>query len=254
MTINPHALGFLPEGSPARPAATNPATAARLYQQTASTDPERTSGSQTRYNSFADFVTTFEQEARDPTRIGAADILDIINPLQHLPLVSTLYRDMTGDAIKPGPRMIGGAVFGGGMGLASSSVNAVVEAETGKDITGNMALALSGEPSFVTQESGSPADPVKLAMGLAPEVPNEPMPIEIIWNDAPEPARADRTRSSPQHVASAYARAENAAPLSAPAPGTMTRLEPASTATASRFERVVMTDPERMAGSFIRYV
>ncbi|MBT5663730.1 MAG: hypothetical protein HOJ06_00205, partial [Rhodospirillaceae bacterium] len=35
------------------------------------------------------------------------DVLDIINPLQHIPVVSTLYRELTGDEISPGARMAG---------------------------------------------------------------------------------------------------------------------------------------------------
>ncbi|MBL4739342.1 MAG: hypothetical protein JKY12_00005, partial [Sneathiella sp.] len=65
---------------------------------------------------------------------GFDDFLDIINPLQHLPIISTLYRELTGDTISAGSRMIGGGVFGGGIGLAASAVNAAIQSETGKDI------------------------------------------------------------------------------------------------------------------------
>ncbi len=77
---------------------------------------------------------------------GFDDFLDIINPLQHLPVISTLYREFTGDEISPGSRMIGGGVFGGGIGLAASVVNTVIEAETGKDVGGHvMAMFTGGE-------------------------------------------------------------------------------------------------------------
>ena len=36
------------------------------------------------------------------------DLLDIINPLQHIPILSGLYRKITGDEISPGARMMGG--------------------------------------------------------------------------------------------------------------------------------------------------
>ena len=35
------------------------------------------------------------------------DFLDIINPLQHIPLVSTIYRKITGDTIDPASRIAG---------------------------------------------------------------------------------------------------------------------------------------------------
>src|SRR3546814_6236130 len=41
------------------------------------------------------------------------DFLDIINPLQHIPLVSTLYRAITGDEISPHARILGATLFGG---------------------------------------------------------------------------------------------------------------------------------------------
>lgn len=41
------------------------------------------------------------------------DFLDIINPLQHLPLVSTIYRAITGDDISVGSRAAGALIYGG---------------------------------------------------------------------------------------------------------------------------------------------
>ncbi len=35
------------------------------------------------------------------------DFIDVINPLQHLPIVSTLYRALTGDEISPQARAVG---------------------------------------------------------------------------------------------------------------------------------------------------
>lgn len=58
-----------------------------------------------------------------------ADIIDIVNPLQHIPIVSTFYRKLTGDAIDPAIRIAGGALFGGPLGaLASTMAVAVNEA------------------------------------------------------------------------------------------------------------------------------
>lgn len=69
------------------------------------------------------------------------DLLDIVNPLQHLPVVGTLYRALTGDALAPGPRILGGTLFGGIGGFVASLANAVMENETGSDL-GDKALAL----------------------------------------------------------------------------------------------------------------
>lgn len=72
-----------------------------------------------------------------------ADVIDIINPLHHLPVIGTIYRKLSGDTIKPMANIIGGAVFGGPVGAVSSTMNVVVKSTTGKDIAEN-ALALVG--------------------------------------------------------------------------------------------------------------
>ena len=74
-----------------------------------------------------------------------ADILDVINPLQHIPVVSTLYREMTGDTLSAGARIAGGALFGGPLGLFASIIDAAIEEETGGDIGKNLFAAASGK-------------------------------------------------------------------------------------------------------------
>lgn len=75
---------------------------------------------------------------------GFADLLDMINPLQHIPVVGSIYREITGDEIKPIGKLVGGAVFGGPIGAGAALVNVVVKEETGRDVTGNaIALAMN---------------------------------------------------------------------------------------------------------------
>lgn len=69
------------------------------------------------------------------------DILDIVNPFQHIPVLSSLYRTITGDTIDPAPRIAGGTLFFGPLGGAVAAVNAIVEYETGDDL-GSHAMAL----------------------------------------------------------------------------------------------------------------
>jgi hypothetical protein len=70
-----------------------------------------------------------------------SDFLSVLNPLQHIPVVSSIYRWVTGDTIKPAARVIGGALYGGPIGLATAAFNAIVEQVKGADI-GAQALAL----------------------------------------------------------------------------------------------------------------
>jgi hypothetical protein len=64
---------------------------------------------------------------------GFGDILDMVNPLQHLPGVSTVYRSVTGDEISPAAQLVGGVIFGGPIGIAASAGNLVLDAATGAD-------------------------------------------------------------------------------------------------------------------------
>ena len=74
---------------------------------------------------------------------GFGDLVDIVNPLQHIPLVSHLYRKLTGDQIRPSSSIIGGAVFGGVAGAAGSLANVIIKKESGRDVTEH-ALHLAG--------------------------------------------------------------------------------------------------------------
>ncbi len=71
---------------------------------------------------------------------GFLDLLDFINPLQHIPVVSTIYRAATGDEISAAARIVGGGIFGGIPGLVTSAANAALDAATGKD-AGELAIS-----------------------------------------------------------------------------------------------------------------
>lgn len=79
-----------------------------------------------------------ETAAKDDDSFGFLDLIDVVNPLQHIPLVGSLYRKLTGDEIKPVSRIVGGAAFGGPLGAASGIVNAVAQWGTGKDVAENI--------------------------------------------------------------------------------------------------------------------
>jgi hypothetical protein len=113
--------------------------------QTATAEPQQFSdilSSYTTQDTPAD--TTVVQET-DSEPFGFFDLLDMVNPLQHIPIVSSLYRSITGDEIKPVARIIGGTVFGGPAGGAMSLANVIIEEETGKDITGNVIAMVQGD-------------------------------------------------------------------------------------------------------------
>ncbi|MDP6351956.1 MAG: hypothetical protein QF926_05455 [Alphaproteobacteria bacterium] len=78
------------------------------------------------------------------------DLVDLFNPLHHLPVIGTLYRELTEDRIAPGPRLIGAALFGGGplgaaLGITRAAIDIGVEDATGKDMGGHALAALGFE-------------------------------------------------------------------------------------------------------------
>ncbi len=83
--------------------------------------------------------------------LSFGDFLDVINPLQHIPIVNTIYREITGDQARVVSKMAGGALFGAVGGLVASIVDGIVETTTGKD-TGSHLVAMlrSGEADFDT--------------------------------------------------------------------------------------------------------
>jgi|GEM_PF-1117744 len=98
----------------------------------------------------------------DEAAFSFGDLLDVVNPLQHLPLVSDLYREVTGDEISPPARVVGSTLYGGALGAAASLVNTVVEQATGDDIGGHVLAFLTGEeeaPAPVQTADARPAQP-----------------------------------------------------------------------------------------------
>lgn len=74
----------------------------------------------------------------DDNGAGFGDALDVVNPMQQIPVISTFYRAGTGDSIGAIPRLAGGALFGGVIGLAIAGLNVLFEAVTGSDIGENI--------------------------------------------------------------------------------------------------------------------
>jgi membrane-associated protease RseP (regulator of RpoE activity) len=62
------------------------------------------------------------------------DLIDIVNPLQHIPVVSTIYRAITGEHIKTFPKIAGDTLFGGVTGFLSSVADTIFERITGKSV------------------------------------------------------------------------------------------------------------------------
>jgi hypothetical protein len=113
------------------------------------------------------------------------NLIGIINPLQHLPVVGTLYRAITGDKIGAPEKIAGDALYGGLWGAVSSIADTAFEAYTGKDFGATM-LAM------VTGGGGKAASsPIAVAANDAPAAPS------VSGLDIAAPSLPDRDTSAP---------------------------------------------------------
>jgi hypothetical protein len=71
------------------------------------------------------------------------NMLDIVNPLEHLPVVSTIYHAITGNQSGDVEKIAGDTLYGGPIGLLSSVADVAFEKITGKDF-GDTMLAMVG--------------------------------------------------------------------------------------------------------------
>jgi len=73
------------------------------------------------------------------------DVIDMINPLQHIPIIGPLYREMTDDTLDPVSRVVGGTLYFGPIGAAVAATNVAVEESTGKDVGGHVLAFIQGD-------------------------------------------------------------------------------------------------------------
>jgi hypothetical protein len=162
------------------------------------------------------------------------DFIDMINPLQHIPLVSSIYRAVTGETINPISRIAGDTMYGGIFGLASAGLSAlgavgdeVVAANNGgKSISDTVAAALFGDDADKAGDTSDTqlASATPAASGVSPpatqlavlQTPATQSPILEIPNLVPTSTPAVQTASASPTTASTTASnmaANNAIPL-----------------------------------------
>lgn len=105
------------------------------------------------------------------------DLLDIVNPLQHLPVVGTLYRAVTGDKMGTVEKIAGDALYGGLWGAVGALADTAFEAVTGKDF-GSTVLAL------VTDGFKDEDKPVAVAQNLPAAKPDLTGAGELAFSNA----------------------------------------------------------------------
>ena len=78
-------------------------------------------------------ITTAGKTSTGDDKSFFDNMLDIVNPLEHLPVVSTIYHAITGDKMGDVEKVAGDTLYGGPIGLVSSLADLAFEKITGKD-------------------------------------------------------------------------------------------------------------------------
>jgi hypothetical protein len=135
------------------------------------------------------------------------DFLDIINPLQHIPIINTIYREVTGDEPGALARVAGGALYGGILGMALEAADTAIADTTGKDVGEHVWAFLTGDDGPPGGDNGA-----KVAQGTpTPEQPAGTSPA------TETSVAASSSAEAPLTAAESMASAQPPAPI-APGP------------------------------------
>ena len=109
------------------------------------------------------------------------DFLSIINPLQHLPVISTIYRAITGDTIGVPEKIAGDALYGGLWGAVASVADAAFQAVTGKDFGDTVLGFLTGhhDGNTAVASNASSAGIAPLALTPSPYTQSDPIDSNV---------------------------------------------------------------------------
>jgi hypothetical protein len=110
----------------------------------------------------------------DDSGFSFADLLDIVNPLQHIPVVSTLYRSITGDQIGTPEKIAGDTLYGGLIGFFSSLADTAFKQITGKDVGDTVLAFLTGDDAAAApaQTASAPEKPAQVTPAKAVSTPD----------------------------------------------------------------------------------
>jgi hypothetical protein len=96
---------------------------------------------------------SFQKETLGDTNqpLSFKQLVDVFNPLQHIPVIGHLYRAATGDEPSREARIVGGALFGGPLGFAIAGISAFAAQERGSSNTTERSIAANEPPPQTNQ-------------------------------------------------------------------------------------------------------
>jgi hypothetical protein len=94
------------------------------------------------------------QPRAEEADVSFDDLVDTVNPLQHIPGVASIYREITGDEISGHAQVAGSTLYGGPIGMLSGAMQAAMTEESGETMVDMVAGAFSGNGSADTSGQG----------------------------------------------------------------------------------------------------
>lgn len=112
-------------------------------------------------------ATPAAADADSDFHVSFDDLLDVVNPLQHFPVIGTIYRAITHDQIKTPEKIVGDTLYGGVWGLASSVADTAFEKLTGRNFGDTVLALLTDHYNDAKPIAIASADQAKLATSTA---------------------------------------------------------------------------------------
>ena len=149
--------------------------------------------------------TTAANVTASDSNFTLGDTWDTLNPLQHIPILSALTRDVTDSPIKPVAQVAGDVLYGSFIGTpflstAASVASATSQSQNGQDPIAQVADALFGTP---VPPPESPPAPIAVASAAESSVPPASPPPDAAPNPPPA-AEAEAAAATPPAPSAPY--------------------------------------------------
>ncbi len=124
---------------------------------------EQTAAEKTSTSVFSDRPLNSNPDAADVTPVEGgdfelADMLDVLNPLQHFPIIGSVYRNFSGDTLSGSSRAMGGMVYGGPAGLLMGIGSAIFAQEHKGQDAGELILSRFQDQEAAPEEQETASD------------------------------------------------------------------------------------------------
>ncbi|MDX5367164.1 MAG: hypothetical protein LPK88_12025 [Alphaproteobacteria bacterium] len=142
-------------------------------------------------------LARLEGRAPEGQDLSFADLVDTLNPLQHIPVVSEIYRHVTGDAITPQARVAGGTLYGGPVGGIASVLSLAISGNAGQGAGDALLASFMGGDAAQQTQIASAEEPARTAEEAAREAPAAEAPLTTASITAKRPAEAPARPAAP---------------------------------------------------------